>query len=296
MLGARRRVQESHLCSWRQGCDHEGVAGVIEIHDPEDPRLVDYRDLTDAEIRRAAEFFVAESVPVISRLLRSGHPVRSVLVTPERYGRLREHLRDLDAPVFVAGREVLNRVAGFNLHRGAVAAANRLPEPRLDEALRTAALVAVLEGLNDHENLGLIFRGADALGVDLVLLDPTCADPYYRRAVRVSMGSVLAVPFVRLAEWPAGLHELRVRGFHLIALTPDRAARPIDELENRATRVALLLGSEAGGLRAKTMELADHRVRIPIRARVDSLNVGHAAAIAFHRFGRMSLSRPSEAG
>lgn len=264
---------------------------VTEIADPTDPRLAEYMGLTDADLRRAAEqgggFFIAESVSVISRLLRSDHPVRSVLVTPERFDQLRADLEHLAAPVYVAGPDVLNRVAGFNLHRGAVAAADRLPEPRLDEALAKARNVAVLEGLNDHENLGVIFRSADALGIDLVLLDPTCADPYYRRTVRVSMGSVLAVPFVRLRDWPAGLAAVRGAGFRLLALTPAAGARPIEEVAREPVpRPALLLGSEGKGLRAGTLELADEWVRIPMRHGVDSLNVGHAAAIAFHRFGR----------
>lgn len=265
------------------------MSNVIEIDDPDDPRLGDYLHLTDAQLRRAAEieegFFIAESVQVVRRLLGAAHEIRSVLVTPARFEQLAGDLVDREVTVYVAPQEVLNRVAGFNLHRGAVAAAHRLPEPSLTEALGAARTVAILEGLNDHENLGVIFRSAHALGVDLVLLDPTCADPYYRRTVRVSMGAVLVLPFVRLTDWPAALERVRSAGFRLLAFTPSPDARPIDEAVVGGGRSALLFGAEGPGLRPETLALADERVRIPLRAGTDSLNVGHAAAIAFHRFG-----------
>ncbi len=260
------------------------MATVIRIEDASDPRVADYVRLTDAELRRAAGYFIAESLEVVRRLLAASHPVRSVLVTPGRYPQLADDLAPLDVPVFLAGQTVMNEVAGFNLHRGVVAVAERLPEPALEDVLHAGTTLVVLEGLNDSENLGAIFRSARALGIDAVLLDPTCADPYYRRTVRVSMGAVFQLPFLRLSNWPDDLEKVRRAGFELVALTPDREAVSIEDLNvGTETRRALLLGAEGPGLRSATLARADRRVTIPIRPGLDSLNVGHAAAIAFHR-------------
>ncbi|MDR9449642.1 MAG: RNA methyltransferase [Acidimicrobiia bacterium] len=260
------------------------MATMIEIHDPADPRVADYVRLTDAELRRDGGYFIAESLEVVRRLLTGSHPVRSVLITPARYPHLADDLAPLDVPVFMAGPEVQNEVAGFRLHRGVVAAADRLPEPPLEEVLKMAGTLVVLEGLNDAENLGAIFRSARALGIDAVLLDPTCADPYYRRTVRVSMGAVFQLPFLRLAAWPDDLEVVRRAGFELVALTPDRKAMSIADLPvGRGSRRAVLLGAEGSGLALATLARADRLVRIPMSAGFDSLNVGHAAAIAFHR-------------
>jgi tRNA G18 (ribose-2'-O)-methylase SpoU len=257
---------------------------MIEITDPADPRVGDYVRLTDAELRREGGYFIAESLEVVRRLLAGSHPVRSVLITPARYPLLADDLAPLDVPVFLAGPAVLNEVAGFKLHRGVVAAAERLPEPALDEIVKTSGTLVVLEGLNDPENLGAIFRSARALGIDAVLLDPTCADPYYRRTVRVSMGAVFQLPFLRLAGWPDDLEVVRRAGFELVALTPDREAVSIEDLPvDEQSRRALLLGAEGPGLLPATLARADRLVSIPILAGSDSLNVGHAAAIAFHR-------------
>ena len=260
------------------------VATMIEIHDPADPRVADYVNLTDAELRRDGGYFIAESLEVVRRLLAASHPVRSVLITPARYPHLADDLERLDVPVFLAGPEVMNEVAGFKLHRGVVAAAERLPEPSLEAVVEAAATLVVLEGLNDAENLGAIFRSARALGIDAVLLDPTCADPYYRRTVRVSMGAVFQLPFLRLAAWPDDLEVVHRAGFELVALTPDREALSIEDLPvGPGSRRAVLLGAEGPGLTAAALARADRLVRIPISAGFDSLNVGHAAAIAFHR-------------
>jgi len=260
------------------------VATVIEIQDASDLRVAEYVRLTDAELRREAGHFIAESLEVVRRLLAAAHPVRSVLITPARYPQLADDLARLDVTVFIAGQGVMNEVAGFNLHRGVVAVAERLPEPTLDEVVRAARTLAILEGLNDAENLGAIFRSALALGIDAVLLDPTCADPYYRRTVRVSMGAVFQLPFLRLANWPDDLARVRRAGYELVALSPDREAVPIEDLTvGDGSRLALLLGAEGPGLRPATLARVDRLVRIPISADFDSLNVGHAAAIAFHR-------------
>jgi tRNA G18 (ribose-2'-O)-methylase SpoU len=252
------------------------------IEDPADPRLAEYVDLTDPVLRRRIEaergFFIAESPLVVRRLLASGRRVRSVLLTPERYDALGEALAgNPDVPVYLASDEVLRRVVGFDLHRGAVASADRWPVPEPAAVLRGARRVAVLEKVNDHENLGVIFRSAAALGVDAVLLDPECSDPLYRRCVRVSIGHALTVPWARIST----LDDLAGLGFGLYALTPDPAGAPIGSVA-WAERAALLLGAEGPGLSDAWLERADERVRIPMRPGADSLNVATAAAIAFY--------------
>jgi tRNA G18 (ribose-2'-O)-methylase SpoU len=264
------------------------IATVISVDDPGDPRLSDYRHLRDADLRRRLEpeggFFVAEGVTVVRRLLRSGFPLRSILVGRERLPGLAAELDGHAVTVYVVAREVMSGVAGFDLHRGVVAAADRLPPVPLAAVLASARALAVLEGINDHENLGSIFRSAAALGVEGILLDPTCADPYYRRCVRVSMGAVLVIPFTRVAPWPGALAEVRAAGFSLLALTPAEQAVPIEEVRlPPGARPALLLGAEGPGLSAASLAMADRAVRIPLTRAVDSLNVGHAAAVAFHR-------------
>jgi tRNA G18 (ribose-2'-O)-methylase SpoU len=270
----------------------------VTIDDPADPRLDPYRGLRDAEARRAMEaehgLFVVEGVAVIRRVLQSEYRLRSLLLLPGRARELAADLAGTEAVAYVAERELLVDVAGFDVHRGALAIAERRRPPPLDEVLAGARVLAVLEGLTDHENLGAIARSASALGVDALLLDPTCADPLYRRCVRVSMGEVLFVPWARLAPWPDALEDVRAAGFTLVALTPAPAA---DELEAvlaaTAGRVALLLGSEAAGLSAAALAAADRTARIPIRPGVDSLNVGHAAAIAFDAAARRPSHRPA---
>ncbi len=259
------------------------VPVLVPIDDATDPRLADYSALSDPAARRRRErdeLFVAEGVTAITRLLASGHHVRSVLVTPQALARFDGALDAVAAPVYVAPREVLAATVGFNLHRGAVAAADRRPLPAVGEAIAGAARVAVLEGLNDPENLGAIARSARAFGIEAFVLDPTCIDPYYRRTIRVSMGEVLFVPVARASRWPDDLDTLRAGGFETWALTPDPSAEPLWSLAPPA-RVALLLGAEGHGLSPAARSAADRQVRIPIDPAVDSLNVGHAAAVAF---------------
>ena len=184
-------------------------------------------------------------------------------------------------------RALLAQVAGFDVHRGALAIAERRPLPATATVLERARSVAILEGLNDHENLGAIARSASALGIDALLLDPTCADPLYRRTVRVSMGEILSIPWTRLAPWPAALDDVRTAGFSVVALTPASTADPLtDALDALTGPVALLLGAEGPGLSAGALAAADRHARIPMRSGADSLNVGHAAAIAFHALAR----------
>jgi tRNA G18 (ribose-2'-O)-methylase SpoU len=252
------------------------------VDDPSDSRLADYVDLTDPVLRRRIEsergFFIAESPLVVRRLLASDRQVRSVLITPERYEPLADALADRpDVPVYVAPDEVLRRVVGFRLHRGVVAAADRWPVPPVLEVLGGARRIAVLQQVNDHENLGVLFRSAAALGIDAVLLDEQCSDPLYRRCVRVSIGHVLTLPWTRVAT----LDEVTGAGFTSYALTPDPAAVPIASVR-WADRAALLLGAEGPGLSDAWLARADERVRIPMQPGADSLNVATAAAIAFY--------------
>jgi tRNA G18 (ribose-2'-O)-methylase SpoU len=256
---------------------------IVEIDDAGDERLADYVALTDVELRRRIEahrrVFIVEGLLAIESLLRSHYEVRSVLVDRRAHERLREALATTEAPVYVVSDDVLRATVGFDLHRGAVASAGR-PEPS-DPAplLASGTRLLVLEGVNDHENLGALFRNAAAFGVDAVLLDPTCADPLYRRSVRVSLGHVLHVPFARL-PLPGGLALLREHGWTTVALTP-RGETPISALPVRSDeRVALVLGAEGPGLSPGALAGADHRVRIPLAPGVDSLNVATAAAVA----------------
>jgi tRNA G18 (ribose-2'-O)-methylase SpoU len=206
-----------------------------------------------------------------------------VLVTPQRYGPLAPDLAGITTPVYLASQEVMNAVAGFDIHRGVLASADRRPLPEPAGLLSAARRVAVLEDVNDHENLGVIFRNAAALGVEAVLLSPECCDPLYRRSVRVSMGHVLEVPFAVLAPWPEALSSLGDAGFGLVALTPDPGATDIRDLRLAAAgKVGLMLGAEGPGLSAGALKFATSRARITMSGDVDSLNVGSAAAVAFH--------------
>ena len=255
------------------------VPHVIAIDDPDDERLTDYLRLTDAELRRAGGVFLCEGALVIGRALELGTPLRSLLVTPERLAAL-DGLPD-DLTTYVVDQAVMNTVTGFNIHRGAIAAAERPPPAALDEVLADASTIAVLEGVNDAENLGALFRNAAAFGVGAVVLDPRTADPLYRRVVRVSLGHVLAVPHARLDDWPGGLDRIKAAGFEVVALTPT-ATDSIDFLSTTG-KVALLLGAEGPGLTDAALAAADRRLRIPMAAGVDSLNVATAAAIVFQR-------------
>jgi tRNA G18 (ribose-2'-O)-methylase SpoU len=260
----------------------------VPVDDPSDPRLADYVELTDRTARRRRErheLFVAEGVTAVCRLLASDHRIRSVLVTPQALSRFGAALDDLAAPVYVASPAVLAATVGFDLHRGAVAAADRRPLPPLSAVVAGSSTIAVLEGLNDPENLGAVARSARAFGIDGLVLDPRCIDPYYRRTVRVSMGEVLFLPVARAHDWPGDLDVLADAGFEMWALTPAPEADPLWSLRPPA-KVAVMLGAEGPGLSAGAIALATHRVRIPIEPGVDSLNVAAAAAVAFAHLAR----------
>jgi tRNA G18 (ribose-2'-O)-methylase SpoU len=265
------------------------TAGVQVISDPDDERLGDYRALTDVELRTRWEpphgLFIAEGELVLRRALRAGYAPRSFLVDAKRV----DQLADLaaDAPVYAAPPEVLQRATGFHVHRGVLASFHRRPLPSPAEVLSGARRVAVLEDVNNHTNVGAIFRGAAALGVDGILLSPSCADPLYRRSVRVSMGEVFAVPYARLEPWPGGLAAVRAAGFTVLALTPAAGAVPMQRLgAAQRARPALLLGAEGAGLSRGALAACDVRVVLPMRRGVDSLNVAAAAAVAFWELGR----------
>jgi len=253
---------------------------VIELTDAADSRLADFRDLTDADVRPDRRgVVIAEGENVVARLTASPYPMRAVIGVRSRIDALQAVLPG-DLPVYVVDKWVLSDVVGFRVTRGVLASADRPSPPEVDSLLRTAHRVAVLEALNDFENLGAIFRNAAAFGIDAVLLDPTCADPLYRRSVRVSMGHVLQVPFAVLPGWPTSLNLLRTRGFELLAMTPCADATPLREVAV-LDRWAILLGAEGPGLSSAALDAADRRVQIPMASGVDSLNVATAAAVAF---------------
>lgn len=264
--------------------------GAIPVADPDDERLLPYRALSDKALRPRVDdelgVFVVEGHLALEQLVGSRYATVSVLVAPNRLEPLAGLLSRVDAPVYVAERAVIAATVGFDLHRGVVAVGRR------QEATDAAALVAsgdpllVLEGINDHENLGALFRTARAFGAAGVLLDPTCADPLYRRSIRVSLGHVLRVPFARLAPWPDALGRLADAGYLVVALTPDATAAPVERVA-AGTRVAVLVGAEGPGLSAGARAAAGVEARIAMAPGVDSLNVASAAAIALHRlFGQ----------
>ncbi|WP_035304129.1 TrmH family RNA methyltransferase [Actinokineospora inagensis] len=273
------------------------MAQVIEVSDPADPRLDDFRDLSTADRRPdrpgGRGLVVAEGVVVVRRLLASPYPVRALLGVARRIDSLAEEIAELDVPAYVASAEVMAAVVGFHLNRGVLATADRAPAPELASLTGKARTLAVLEGVGDHENLGALFRNAAALGVDGVLLGPGCSDPLYRRSVRVSMGHVLAIPFTAVEPWPDGLKWLRDSGFRVLALTPAADAVPLSEAVGADERVAVLLGSEGPGLTPEAIAAADTAVCIPMSRGVDSLNVATAAAVAFYALAERGTDAPA---
>ena len=249
----------------------------IEVEDPADPRLFDFVELRDGRSPDGA--FIVEGLTPLAELVCSQYRTRSVLVAHSKVAAVAPLLEAVDAPLYVGDMALLRATVGFNLHRGVVASAERRPAIDPLALARGARRIAVLEQLNDVENLGNLFRSARAFGIEAVLLDPQTADPLYRRCVRVSMGHVMHVPFARFSDWPGALDDLRGLGFTVAALTPAPDAMPIDEF--RAERVAWLLGAEGPGLSDAAFARSNAHVRIPISDDVDSLNVGTAAAIAF---------------
>lgn len=261
------------------------------VTDPTDPRLDGFRDLRDPELRRSREerdgVFVAEGVTVVGRLARSTYRTVAMAVVPELEALVGAELSGVEGldevPLLVVDRPVLDAVAGFPVHRGVLALGARRRFPGVEGLDPAARTVVVLEDCNDHENMGAIARSARALGAEALLLSPRCADPLYRRSVRVSMGEILRLPVLVATGWPQGLIDLQAAGFRVLALTPAPDAVDLDTVAvDGDERVALLLGAEGPGLTEVAQASADVRVRIPITPGVDSLNVGHAAAVALH--------------
>jgi tRNA G18 (ribose-2'-O)-methylase SpoU len=269
---------------------------VQDVNDPDDPRLDDFRDLNSIDRRpdlpTGKGLVIAEGVLVVQRMLASRFTPHALLGTDRRLDELKDDLvgpNGLAAPFYRASADVMARVVGFHLNRGVLAAARRVPEPSVAQLVGGARTIAVLEGVNDHENLGSIFRNAAGLGVDAVVFGSGCADPLYRRAVRVSMGHALLVPYARSADWPDDLGMLKKHGFRLLAMTPDGEARALAEAmaAARDDRIAVLVGAEGPGLTAATLRRSDVRVRIPMSRGTDSLNVATAAALAFYERVRL---------
>ncbi|MPZ62509.1 MAG: rRNA methyltransferase [Propionibacteriales bacterium] len=265
------------------------MATQIEITDPDDPRLADYVRLRETQLRRSLEsehgLFIAEGEKVVRRAVDAGYPVRSFLMASRWLAGLSDVLGGTDAPCYVVSEELAERVTGFHVHRGALASLRRKPMPTVEDVLEGARSVVVLEDVVDHANVGAVVRTAAALGIDGVLLSPRCADPLYRRAVKVAMGAVFELPHARFGDWYGAPDLLRERGFTVVALTPDEDAVPIERAVAHE-RVALLFGSEGHGLSPRWLRAADVRVKIPMAMGVDSLNVAAAAAITCYAVAR----------
>jgi tRNA G18 (ribose-2'-O)-methylase SpoU len=273
----------------------------VEVHQPDDARLSAYRQLTDQRFRRsyekAANVFVVEGRLAIAQLLRSGWPVVSLLVSRDRRSSLEFLLGGPEepggplggptVPVYLASVDVLASIAGYPVHRGYLALGRRRSDIEAAALLQSSTSLLIVEAVTDTENLGGLFRNAAAFGVDAVLLDPHCGDPLTRRAVRVSMGHALLVPFSRASPWPAALESVRSAGFQLVALTPRADAVSIDSVElDTSVPRAVMVGAEGSGLSDGALAWSDLRVRIPMAPGVDSLNVATAAAVALHSLVR----------
>lgn len=260
------------------------MATLVEISDPADPRLADYRDLRDVELRKHLEaehgLFLAEGEKVVRRAVGAGFTPRSFLMAPRWLDGLAAELASTDAPCYVVSEDLAEEVTGFHVHRGALASLERRPLPPVASVLAGARSVLVLEDLVDHTNVGAVFRSGAAMGFDAVLLAPRCADPLYRRAIKVGMGAVFTTPWTRVPDWYDALPAVSAAGFTTVALTLAPDAVPIEEAVAGLDRVALVLGSEGHGLSSRWEASADRRAIIPMAAGIDSLNVAAASAVA----------------
>ena len=255
----------------------------------DDPGLADYSRLTDVALRRVSEpaggLYIAESTKVIGRAIAAGHRPRSLLMLERWIDDVAPMLESFDeVPVYVGESDLLTSLTGFNLHRGALAAMHRPPLLSVEEVIARARRVIIIEDVVDHTNVGAIFRAVAGIGADAVLVTPRCADPLYRRSVRVSMGTVLQVPWTRLPEWDVATRMLHGAGFHLAALALSDTAVTLDEFAaDPPERVALVLGTEGDGLSRQALSVADSIVTIPMMHGVDSLNVASASAVAMYQ-------------
>jgi tRNA G18 (ribose-2'-O)-methylase SpoU len=272
------------------------MAALVEVSDPSDPRLADYRDLREVELRKHLEtsegLFIAEGEKVVRRACEAGFTARSFLMAPRWLQGLRDVLDASDAPCFVVSEELAEQVTGFHVHRGALASMHRLPLRSVDSVLAEARTVVVLEDIVDHTNIGAAFRSAAALGVDAVLLSPRCADPLYRRSIKVAMGTVFTLPYARVESWYDAVAALSSAGFTTVALALAPDAVDLEDAVAGRERVALLMGTEGHGLSRRWLESADVRAVIPMAAGVDSLNVAAATAVACYvARGRLAAAR-----
>jgi tRNA G18 (ribose-2'-O)-methylase SpoU len=266
------------------------MAKIIPVTSLEDPLLRDYSQLTDVALRSVEEpqegLYIAESLKVLERALAAGHTPRSVLTIPTWLEKLENLLATVgppasDTPVFVADSNIIEQLTGFLVHRGTLASMHRPVLPSIEQILDGARTVVVLENIVDHTNVGAIFRSVAGLGADAVIVSESCADPLYRRSVRVSMGTVMQVPWTRAGNWSNLVSDLRKSGFHLAALALDHNARTLqDFISEDHPRVALMVGSEGDGLSSRALASADSVLEIPMAGGVDSLNVAAASAVA----------------
>lgn len=260
------------------------MATFVEVERADDPRLADYRDLRDVTLRKHVEaehgLFLAEGEKVVRRSVEAGYTPRSFLMAPRWLDGLADVLATTDAPCFVLSEQLAEEVTGFHVHRGALASLERRPLPSLDEVLAGARSVLVLEEIVDHTNVGAVLRSGAALGFDAVLLAPRCADPLYRRAVKVAMGAVFSLPWTRLPDWYDAMPRLASYGFTTVALTLADDAVDLEAAVRGVDKIALVLGSEGHGISPRWQETADRRAIIPMHRGIDSLNVAAASAVA----------------
>lgn len=254
-----------------------------EVLNPDDHRVAGYRDLTDVALRTQTEpangIFVAESASVIERAIAAGHRPVSVLMEDKWLDRMTPILANCDdVPVYVGDRHVLESITGFHVHRGALALMQRPDLPSVEDVIADARRLIILEDIVDHTNVGAIIRSAAGLGFDGFLVTPRCADPLYRRSVRVSMGTVFDLPWTRFTKWPLDLAILRDVGFTIAAITPGSDARALDDF-SAPQQLAVIVGTEGDGLSARAIDESDIALRIPMEHGVDSLNVAAAAAV-----------------
>ncbi len=272
---------------------------IVPISDLDVDGLSDYARLTDVALRRVTEpaggLYIAESHKVIARAIAAGHIPRSLLLQEQWLDDVAPLIRDFpDLTVFVGSSEVLESLTGYHMHRGALAAMQRPALPSMESLLEGATRIVILEDIVDHTNVGAIFRSVAGLGADAVLITPRCADPLYRRSVRVSMGTVLQVPWTRMPEWPEARRILDAAGFHVAALALDDRAVTLDDFAARPPeRIALTLGAEGDGLSRAALDAADSTVMIPMLHGVDSLNVASASAVALWAVRPRPVSIPS---
>lgn len=267
------------------------MAQIVRLDDLDDPRLRDYVDLRDVSLRKLLEtergIFLAEGDKVVRRAIQSGHSARSFLMAPRWVEGLADLLDDTAAPCFVLADRAIEQLTGFHVHRGALAALERPALPAPADVLAGARRVVVVEDLADHTNVGAIFRSVAGLGWDAIVLSPRCADPLYRRAIKVSMGSVFWLPYARVEDWHGAPELLRAAGFTTYAMTLGADSVPLDQVGSDAARLALVVGSEGHGLSRHWEQAADRRVRIPMAADIDSLNVAAAVAVACWQLRRV---------